>query len=504
MFCNKCGREVSDNAKFCSYCGTQFDTFNSLHGTESAIKGQNKPLKRKINKKMLTIAAVAVVIVAVGITGYKLYTSSIAEMNRAIKSGNYSTALEIYEDELKYDELTNKTLELLNISLAELQAKYEAGALSYEEILERLGLLSNFGNANFNTEISAIRKSVENQHQVANLTAVADEYLQSEVYTAAIDNYNSALAIDPTAEATLAGLEQASNKYRAALLKDAAEYEEKGDYSSALNILEGGLSYLENDSELLNEIETLQARYRAYTEEKDVANTIEQVSQLLNDRLYDEALECINTALESYPYNETLLSVYNDTYTAIPELMLEDAVEYYSSDDAWTALWILAECREKYSVSQEAENFYEKIYIESFKAIDEDGYMLHYGGHLYCLFFDDSDPSYENIVSTWEWFGAHLATITSEQENAAIYEYLNKYGWKDVYFGLSDAEIEGSWGWCTGEPFTYSNWANGEPNGGTRENFCMYYHGSPAGTWNDGVFDPSTGYLVEWDTDFLK
>jgi hypothetical protein len=50
------------------------------------------------------------------------------------------------------------------------------------------------------------------------------------------------------------------------------------------------------------------------------------------------------------------------------------------------------------------------------------------------------------------------------------------------YFGATDAMEEGTWVWEDGEPFSFSNWGSGEPNGGTSEN-CLdfdYY-----GIWND-------------------
>lgn len=210
MFCGKCGREVSGNAKFCNYCGNRFESDTSSQGAGSRPKEQIEPMK------------------------------------------------------LKDDKLSSKTLKLPNSKLAKLQTKYEDGALSYEEMIEDPDLLSNFDDVDFKALARAAKENVKNQHKVEDLTAAADECLQNKLYTAAVDYYNGALAIDPMAEAALAGLEQASNEYRSYLLNRAAEYAKQDNYLPALGVLEGGLSYLKNDSVLLNEIDALNKRYEAF------------------------------------------------------------------------------------------------------------------------------------------------------------------------------------------------------------------------------------------------
>ena len=51
-----------------------------------------------------------------------------------------------------------------------------------------------------------------------------------------------------------------------------------------------------------------------------------------------------------------------------------------------------------------------------------------------------------------------MATVTSKEEDDWIKNNgllgSDKYG---VFLGASDAEVEGTWKWITGEPFTYTN-----------------------------------------------
>ncbi|MGN0197881.1 MAG: zinc-ribbon domain-containing protein [Candidatus Gastranaerophilaceae bacterium] len=41
MFCSKCGKEISDNSKFCQFCGTNFNTENSIEHTNNMPNKNN-------------------------------------------------------------------------------------------------------------------------------------------------------------------------------------------------------------------------------------------------------------------------------------------------------------------------------------------------------------------------------------------------------------------------------------------------------------------------------
>jgi hypothetical protein len=88
---------------------------------------------------------------------------------------------------------------------------------------------------------------------------------------------------------------------------------------------------------------------------------------------------------------------------------------------------------------------------------------------------------------------SHMASITikSEQvnvENAilAFVKETNEGIFNDIsyylWLGATDIESEGIWQWVTGEPFIYSNWADGEPNNREDEDYLATFTGL---TWND-------------------
>jgi len=78
---------------------------------------------------------------------------------------------------------------------------------------------------------------------------------------------------------------------------------------------------------------------------------------------------------------------------------------------------------------------------------------------------------------------AHLATVRDEAEN----EWLRRafpLGWcGNAWIGFNDIAVEGDWVWVSGEPVTYINWRDGEPN---NSNGVEHYGElRKDGLWND-------------------
>jgi hypothetical protein len=126
--------------------------------------------------------------------------------------------------------------------------------------------------------------------------------------------------------------------------------------------------------------------------------------------------------------------------------------------------------------------------------------------------------SYELITSegglTWgeakqaaEDLGGHLATITSAAENDFIVAELgiglNPY-WLGGFQQAGSGEPAVDWQWVTGEAFSFTNWANGEPNNLNNEDALAFafWSGATAGQWNDAptaFLYSNGGFVVEYE-----
>jgi hypothetical protein len=112
-------------------------------------------------------------------------------------------------------------------------------------------------------------------------------------------------------------------------------------------------------------------------------------------------------------------------------------------------------------------------------------------GHCYSLFQSqptnspDARSRCASLVPS-----AHLVTISSVEENSFVQQIVG--GNHRVWIGAG--WLLGSWSWITGEPFTFTNWDVGEPNGsGPCADFVN-------GFWRDNDCGDNEPYLCERDS----
>lgn len=119
-----------------------------------------------------------------------------------------------------------------------------------------------------------------------------------------------------------------------------------------------------------------------------------------------------------------------------------------------------------------------------------------YNGHTYELY--DDNLTWEDANKFAEMKGGHLATINDENEKTFIDKFLQNSS-KNFYWLGATASKENSFNWVTGEPFSYSAWAENEPNNmDSVEYYLMQYKSS--GKWNDSTnYLDLSGFLIEYD-----
>ncbi len=118
-----------------------------------------------------------------------------------------------------------------------------------------------------------------------------------------------------------------------------------------------------------------------------------------------------------------------------------------------------------------------------------------YNGHIYEI--SSYTDIWTNASAACLSMGVHLATLTDSAENAYISSFLTARGVAQCWLGGNDESTEGTWEWCNGEPFSWTNWAIGEPNNLGDEDGLMIFSGS--GNWNDVSGANASYYLCECD-----
>ena len=143
-------------------------------------------------------------------------------------------------------------------------------------------------------------------------------------------------------------------------------------------------------------------------------------------------------------------------------------------------------------------------------------------GHWYRRYIQYSGirESWNDISAFAELQGGYLATLTSQQEQDFVYANFvsgspsidhDSLGGYSTYLTGGFLGSDNQWKWVTGEPFVYTNWHPGEPNGQSViviSNVVSNVNWN--GKWGDefkvyadyGVQNPYTlGFIVEWNSD---
>ena len=80
-------------------------------------------------------------------------------------------------------------------------------------------------------------------------------------------------------------------------------------------------------------------------------------------------------------------------------------------------------------------------------------------GHVYTL---SPEMTWHEAEAFAVGLGGNLATVRSQFEHDWL---LSIFGFQELWIGLNDEAVEGSFVWSSGESVTFTNWAPGEPIG---------------------------------------
>ena len=121
-------------------------------------------------------------------------------------------------------------------------------------------------------------------------------------------------------------------------------------------------------------------------------------------------------------------------------------------------------------------------------------------GHRYWPYDDVFPLSWGNASTACGMDDAYLAVIDTMAENDLV-RGLVAFG--DIWIGLSDLAVEGTFEWVNGAPLVFQNWAAGEPNAGTDMHDCVEMYAG--GRWNDTTCGGFTlnSFVCECDPDYL-
>jgi formylglycine-generating enzyme len=107
-------------------------------------------------------------------------------------------------------------------------------------------------------------------------------------------------------------------------------------------------------------------------------------------------------------------------------------------------------------------------------------------GHQYYLLSPDTWPAAQIAAQK---LGGNLATIDDESEQAWVFQTFATFDGiaRNLWIGLTDQSLEGTFVWTSGKPLTFQNWAVGAPDSFGDEDYVHMIEptNGQAGKWND-------------------
>ena len=206
----------------------------------------------------------------------------------------------------------------------------------------------------------------------------------------------------------------------------------------------------------------------------------------------------VGTIVESYDVaTSTNLTISGSQLTINPTSDLASGMHYFVTF-------------EQGSIKDFAENRYSGTTAYSFTTapvftsqdISSPSTQLLFNGNIYEIVITSSGMSFDDAIQLssskiLKGVSGHLATITSSQEQTAIW---NKFQ-TGPFIALTDKVTEGTWVWAAGpeqgQITSFTAWGSGEPNNaGGNENYVVM---APwlGGKWNDQ--EAAGTYLVEYE-----
>nr|XP_006811675.1 PREDICTED: macrophage mannose receptor 1-like [Saccoglossus kowalevskii] len=116
----------------------------------------------------------------------------------------------------------------------------------------------------------------------------------------------------------------------------------------------------------------------------------------------------------------------------------------------------------------------------------------------YCYLFETNKLAFHEAEAACEQMDAKLTSILNLSEQKFISGRIDNRR-TPMWFGLHDRNHEMQWEWTSGDEYSFTNWADGEPNNYFQVEDCAHIivDESRNGEWNDITCDTDLGYICK-------
>lgn len=298
-------------------------TSESLYSAPSESSKFNNPseednilsriLKVLKSKKVIIPASICAVLIIALCIGISVMHNSDSYLYGLLDDGNVSKISELYVS--NYSKNANKQSDFIDKidTYAELRlSEYTDDSISYDDLMRKYNTIQNIydrfsiQDSNFESKL----KTVDSIKELKTLYEKGVAYLNQQNYTDAIDTFEELLDKSKNYPNALDKLNQAKDAYKQQLMTQADEKIKSNDYSGALEILEKGEEYFDNDTTFTSKIAEVK---------NNVKNTaLSEAENAFSTDGYQKAITIIETAISIVGENDDLTNALNKYNAYVP------------------------------------------------------------------------------------------------------------------------------------------------------------------------------------------
>ncbi|MCD7773465.1 MAG: NPCBM/NEW2 domain-containing protein [Ruminococcus sp.] len=256
------------------------------------VKAKKEKKKMSKAKKIgIILIAILVVLLALLITAtIMFFTGSARKTYKDMEEKSYSSALTEYRIGVQDSFVQGLIFDyLMGDYDEEVVEAFENNELDYESTVEALNVLQEMGFGDMSATIDEITSTNEEN----NAYEKGNEYVATGDYENAISEYQKVTSDNKNYEDVQTKLSELYPQYISSVIENAKSYSAVGDYEEALTLINTVISTL---PESVDSSELSSSRTEILNSYK--AEVVTEVTELINDGEYLEAIEEINEAIE--------------------------------------------------------------------------------------------------------------------------------------------------------------------------------------------------------------
>ncbi len=343
MFCKNCGAQNADQSKFCTSCGTLFETarventFVANPAPQFTAPQSEKPKKKGGAKIVIIIVSVLVLIIALAIGGffaYKKFFDPSSKVLSALNSGDLDAALEHYDE---VEEISDELEKGLKDRLNKVYSDFLADKIKYEEAKDEIAAIKKMNIRALSSAIKETGKKVDKLNDSRAAFKTAEAFMDESNYEKAITNFKDVIEDDPNYKKAKEKLSECIDKYREQVLTNAASYAGTGDYTTAIALLTDANNIIKNDTEITKQ----KALYEAELADKQLDDILAEAEGYAEDGDLPSAISTLDRALSILPDSAEIKAKYEEYCTEFENEIIADADELADDGDYDEAIYLL-------------------------------------------------------------------------------------------------------------------------------------------------------------------